>query len=498
MKTKLLTILFLFLSHVSFAQEVWVPRGLTNGGSILGDLSLVGTTTDLFVGGDTLLAGGNSSLTIASIGSDFEVSGDTYSGFPLTIYWVSNKSFVNPFTNELGGAPTRISQFHIAGALNQFSYFSSDNTAPYKLQAFIGTTTPTTAPISISVSKLGAAGATAVMAATEKTIQLGASNGAFLLFGDGSIDVSSSAKISFNSSLAYPTDSNAWLGTTNNGHDITLNTETNGLLVAQVAGTRAASMSSVGIFTFAPPAQSSGTTSTFLVTGGAHTAQTASANVKDVIFDFSATLQHATGAVAAQTTFDILSRTYGSVGSSTYSSVGTLAVPAPNAGTNSIFSDVWAVKLGGNVNIGASQASQMYEALSIPPHTVTITGSTQNTRTDSAFSGARMGSISITDASAVTIDRAATLSLDSPVGAGSVTLTDPLALYANGNILTTGTFKSSNTGSIGWSVVTGANTACNTTCNNACVFGQDTAALTYAIVDCADATADRCVCAGAN
>ena len=49
---------------------------------------------------------------------------------------------------------------------------------------------------------------------------------------------------------------------------------------------------------------------------------------------------------------------------------------------------------------------------------------------------------------------------------------------------------------IGWSVVAGANTACNTTCTNACVFGQNTGDM--AIVDCANATADVCVCAGSN
>lgn len=61
---------------------------------------------------------------------------------------------------------------------------------------------------------------------------------------------------------------------------------------------------------------------------------------------------------------------------------------------------------------------------------------------------------------------------------------------------TESTFVSTNTGSIGWSVVAGANTACNTTCTSACVFGFD--AGTPTIVDCADATADKCLCAGAN
>jgi hypothetical protein len=53
------------------------------------------------------------------------------------------------------------------------------------------------------------------------------------------------------------------------------------------------------------------------------------------------------------------------------------------------------------------------------------------------------------------------------------------------------------TTSMGWTPVNAANQACNTTCTNACVFGMNTGALGN-FVDCADATADTCICAGAN
>lgn len=49
----------------------------------------------------------------------------------------------------------------------------------------------------------------------------------------------------------------------------------------------------------------------------------------------------------------------------------------------------------------------------------------------------------------------------------------------------------------GWSVQNAANQACNTTCTSACVFGMNTGALGN-FVACTDATADTCVCAGAN
>lgn len=68
----------------------------------------------------------------------------------------------------------------------------------------------------------------------------------------------------------------------------------------------------------------------------------------------------------------------------------------------------------------------------------------------------------------------------------------------NGGITTSGTITSSIATSVGWSLVTGANAACNATCTNGCVMGQDTGDANKPLVDCADTTADRCICAGAN
>lgn len=78
---------------------------------------------------------------------------------------------------------------------------------------------------------------------------------------------------------------------------------------------------------------------------------------------------------------------------------------------------------------------------------------------------------------------------------GFTTLTATGAASA-ASLTVTGSLLSTSTTDIGWSVVSGANTACNTTCTNGCVFGQNTADMS--IVDCAAATADVCICAGAN
>lgn len=76
--------------------------------------------------------------------------------------------------------------------------------------------------------------------------------------------------------------------------------------------------------------------------------------------------------------------------------------------------------------------------------------------------------------------------------------TNPLTeLEITGSERISGTFTSTRTTDLGWSVVAGANTACNTTCTNACVFGEDTSVV-GTIVSCTDATADQCLCAGSN
>lgn len=60
-----------------------------------------------------------------------------------------------------------------------------------------------------------------------------------------------------------------------------------------------------------------------------------------------------------------------------------------------------------------------------------------------------------------------------------------------------GTITSAAGSDIGWTLQTAANQACNTTCTYACVLGWNTASGEVA-VSCSDATADKCLCAGAS
>ncbi len=80
---------------------------------------------------------------------------------------------------------------------------------------------------------------------------------------------------------------------------------------------------------------------------------------------------------------------------------------------------------------------------------------------------------------------------------GSADVTSVTVRGDGGNVTIDGSVTS-DANDMGWAVVAGADTACTTTCTSACVFGVNTAAANADIVDCADATADECLCAGAS
>lgn len=84
---------------------------------------------------------------------------------------------------------------------------------------------------------------------------------------------------------------------------------------------------------------------------------------------------------------------------------------------------------------------------------------------------------------------------------GSSTPATAMQLSNNKNASFAGEITSSATGSLGWSVVDGAdNTACTAQCTSAAVFGLNLAAgaTDPVMVGPADATADICLCAGAS
>ncbi len=415
---------------------------IRSGGSINGDMSLVGTGSNLFVGGETLLAGGNPNLTIADIGADFEVSGDTFMSFPITVMGYSNGGFVNPFTADNLGLPVRFSDLIITGGPLGYYHqsWTSSDTTPIGWESYIGSTSPTDPAFSFVGHKWnGTTGKATLGTGKFLSMTTDGFSGFAIFFADGTLNIAN--KLAFSSSGNHSADTDAWVGAPS--HTLILNAESNVGIAFQAAGTQTASMTSTGVFTFAPIAQSSGNVNTFKITGAAHTGMTASQDIIDLVLDFSATLQHATGAVSLQKTIDVIGRTYSAVGASTFSVVETMAISNPIAGTNATFTEVNTLALGSSVNLGPSGASQQYSVLKIPDHTITPTGTTHNVFSVPAFKGVSIGRITITDVSSVTIDFAAALYLDVPPQASDgVTITNSYSIYSssgpsrfNGNVI---------------------------------------------------------------
>jgi len=101
------------------------------------------------------------------------------------------------------------------------------------------------------------------------------------------------------------------------------------------------------------------------------------------------------------------------------------------------------------------------------------------------------GQVATGHVSLVTNHASATSIIYGGNGAPGITVAATEVLLAS-----THTLRSANAGSIGWSIVAGADTACTATCTSACVMGFADTGGVDAAVDCADATADSCLCAG--
>ena len=125
--------------------------------------------------------------------------------------------------------------------------------------------------------------------------------------------------------------------------------------------TNALSHAGKGGFAYTQNAAASGVPIMLLATGAAHTGMTASTEVIGVNFNLSATKQWATGALATQREFLIQAPTYGFVGASTITTASTFTITgAPIAGTNATITTslaLWvqagAARLDGNFQASA-------------------------------------------------------------------------------------------------------------------------------------------------
>lgn len=199
----------------------------------------------------------------------------------------------------------------------------------------------------------------------------------------------------------------------------------------------------------------------FALNGGAHATMTASTEYVDCSMDFSRTVSFSAGAITTNRSMFLSPPTLAAGGASVITTaVGLSITTSPAAGSNVTITNDFALRVGGSVSIGPTSAAQRYAPINVPAHTVTVTGTTQVTAAGS-FSQIAIDTLTITDASAVTIDAVAGLYIAAaPVAAGSVTLTKSYSMWIDAGLPRIDSVTANNTVATVLTAVgpTGANT----------------------------------------
>lgn len=182
---------------------------------------------------------------------------------------------------------------------------------------------------------------------------------------------------------------------------------------------------------FTPIAATSTNIYTWLFTAATSTGQAANTETVDFHVDLARTLTWATGAITTQRFFRVEAPTIAFDGASTITTTVTMAIDAaPAAGSNATLTNVFALRVGGAVNTGATSAGFIYQAINVPAHTLTVTGTTGVTSVGPAMLG--LGQLTVTDTSAATIDNASALYIAAdPVDAGSAVITNAYAIWVD-------------------------------------------------------------------
>ena len=178
--------------------------------------------------------------------------------------------------------------------------------------------------------------------------------------------------------------------------------------------------------------------------------------------------------------------------------------------TANLYSPVAAISGGSTIAscFRASEATASNDAIVnvYNPSCTVVEGAATSSSGASAGGGANGivnvygGSLSATDADVAQASSAVLNIYGTTLVNGTISGTITyLGTQALNNIAAAGTITSSATGTLGWSIVAGADTDCTTTCTSACAMGFATDALGGSNpVACADATADNCLCAGGS
>lgn len=189
--------------------------------------------------------------------------------------------------------------------------------------------------------------------------------------------------------------------------------------------------------TISQVAATSGSPTLLTVTGAAHTTLAASTEATDLNFNLARTVQFAQGALTNQRAVRFQAPTYSFSGTSTLTNACTVDISGPpssgNASTTIL--NPASLRVGSGNATYSSNASFAYSNVNLLANTITLTGTTQVTSAP-GIANLRVGIVTVTDSSSVTVDAAASVYIaGAPAQGGSVTITNSYSLWVDAGLV---------------------------------------------------------------
>lgn len=189
------------------------------------------------------------------------------------------------------------------------------------------------------------------------------------------------------------------------------------------------------LVTFSPSASTSGSPNLLSITGPSHTTLAASTEASDISINLNRTVEFSAGALTNQRAIFIQKPDYAFTGASTITNAQTLNVNgAPGASTNATITAPVCAQFGGSTGTYPATTTFEFSTIRVPQQTITLSGTTGITSNQGA-AVMRLYRLTLTNASANTMNAAATLWIENDVAvAGSQTITDTYALWVDSGI----------------------------------------------------------------
>lgn len=396
----------------------------------------LGTSSTVTAAAGTLTGSAlNSGVTTSSLTTLGTVTSGTYNATIGTAsVTLGSDATGDIYYRAAGGALTRLA----AGGDGTWLRFAGAGAAPtVSTLSITNTATATHIPFATATNTWGESSTLTYSTSTGLIVSNTGSSGN-IFSKNGSTNL-----VTIGSPTSNPTLGMIWMGqaspsVTNynlfgSGGDLYANGSTN--IVFRIATIQQMAIGS-GFVSFSTSVKTSGATADWTFTAGAHTAQTASADVNAMQFDFATNnVQHATGALTQNNDFLIKARTHRFVAASTLSDAFTQYINgAPIAGTNATITRRWGLGVVGNAQF--QNSVYIGGATTAPVRTLDVSGDIGLTTAGNGIyikegTNATMGTATLTAGTVVVSTTKVTASSRIFLTTNGGTLTNIGALYVS-------------------------------------------------------------------